>query len=558
MRMILQEVGGQHRRDEARGQQREEHLHRHRDAELLEELPGDAGHEARRREDRDDGQADRDHGEADFVGGLQRGAIGRLAHPHVAHDVLDLDDGVVDQNTGRQRDGEKADEVQREAENVHRPERREDRQRQRDRGDDGGADVAQEQQHDDDGENRAFEQRRDRGLVIALGEFHRGVDQLEIDIGIGDLQRIDALLHRGGDHHVAGALRALDAERHHRLAVEAGEGAAVGDGVGDGAEIVETDFAAAEQRNHGAGEFVERLGAGQRADRLVVLADLGAAAGKVDIGAAQALADIDGGQAGGLQPVRIERDQNLALDAADTLDLGDVAHALQRAFDDVVDEIGQLLRRLAGRDRGIGDDRQADHVDALDQRLVDVLRQVAADAGDGVLDVVQRAVGVGLKGELDRRHRQPVGDRRRDVSHALDAGYAVFDGLGDLRFQFGRRRAELRYRDRDHRDIGAGQARHGELGEAHPAEHQQDDRKHDGRQRIADRPCRDIQSHQRTRVRSRSSANMVLIWSPSCSEVPASATTISPTSRPSRISVLVSDTSPTRTFRVSTVFPLTT
>ena len=223
--------------------------------------------------------------------------------------------------------------------------------------------------------------RRDRGFVIALGEIDRGVDQFQVDVGIGDLQRVDALLHGGGDHHVAGALGALDAERHHRLAVEAGEGAAVGDGVGDGAEIVEPHLAAAEQRDHGAGELVQRLGAGQRADRLVVLADLGAAAGEVDIGAAQALADIDGGQPCGLQPVGIERDQNLALDTADALDLGDAAHALQRAFDDVVDEVGQLLRRLAGRDRGIGDDRQADDVDALDQRLVDVLRQVGAARG---------------------------------------------------------------------------------------------------------------------------------------------------------------------------------
>ena len=444
VRMVLQEVGGQHRRDEAGGQQREEHLHRHRDAELLEELPGDAGHEARRREDRDDGQRDRDHGEADLVGGLQRGAIGRLAHPHVAHDVLDLDDGVVDQDAGRQRDGEEADQVERESEHVHRPERREDRQRQRDRDDDGGADVAQEQQHDDDGEDGAFEQGRNRGFVIALGEVHRGVDQLEVDVGIGGLQRVDALLHGGGDHHVAGALGALDAERHHRLAVEAGEGAAIGDGVGDGAEIVETNLAAAEQRDHGAGEFVQGLGAGQRADRLIVLADLGPAAGEIDIGAAQDLADVDGGQARGLQPVGIQRHQDFALDTADALDLGDAAHALQRAFDDVVDEIGQLLRRLAGRDRGIGDDRQADHVDALDQRLVDVLRQVGAHPGDGVLDVVQRAVGVGLERELDRGQRQPVGDRRRDVPHALDAGDAVFDGLGDLRFQFGGRCAELR------------------------------------------------------------------------------------------------------------------
>src|SRR5439155_14849325 len=197
-------------------------------------------------------------------------------------------------------------------------------------------------------------------------------------------------------------------------------------------------------------------------------------------------------------------------------------------------------------------------VDPLDQRLVDVLRQIGAHPGDGVLDVVQRAVGVGFQRELDRGQRQAVGDRGGDVPHALDAGDAVFDGLGDLRFKLGGRRAELRDRDRDHRNVGGRQPCHRELGETYPAEHQQDDRKDDGRKRITDRPCRDVHSHQRTRVRSSSSANMVLIWSPSCSEEPASATTISPTSRPSRISVEVSDTSPTRTLRVSTVLSLTT
>src|SRR5437868_2222572 len=286
------------------------------------------------------------------------------------------------------------------------------------------------------------------------------------------------------------------------------------------------DFAAAEQRDHGAGEIVQRLGAGKGADRLVVLADFGAAAGEVDIGAAQALADIDGSQPRGLQPVGIERDQDFALDTANTLDLGDAAHALQRAFDDVVDEIGQLFRRLAGRDRSISDDRQANHVDALYQRLVDVLRQVGAHPRDGILDVVQCPIGIGLERELDRRQRQTVGDRGGDVAHAFDAGYAVFDRLGDLRFKFCRRSAELRYRNRDHGDVGGRQPRHRELGEGHPAQHQKDDREDDGWERVADRPCRDIESHQRTR-RSISSANMVLIWSPSCSEEPASATTVS-------------------------------
>src|SRR5207237_9474484 len=175
----------------------------------------------------------------------------------------------------------------------------------------------------------------------------------------------------------------LNAARRDRLAAGASQGATGSDSVGDGAEIVETNRAAAKQRDHGAGKIVQRLGAGQRPYRLIVLADLGAAAGEVNIGAAQALADVDGGQPRRLQPVGIERYENLALDTADALDLGDAAHALQRAFDDVVDEIGQLLRRLAGRDRGIGDDRQADDVDALNQRFGDVLGQVGEDAGDG-------------------------------------------------------------------------------------------------------------------------------------------------------------------------------
>ena len=79
---------------------------------------------------------DGDDGEPDLVGGLQRGAVGRFAHAHVAHDVLDLDDGVVDQDAGDDGDGEQADEVEREAGRVERPEGRDDGERQGDGGDD--------------------------------------------------------------------------------------------------------------------------------------------------------------------------------------------------------------------------------------------------------------------------------------------------------------------------------------------------------------------------------------------------------------------------------------
>ena len=122
-----------------------EHRNGNRHAELLEVLPGDAAHERHRREDRDDRQRDRDDGEADLVGGFERGAIRRFAHVHMAHDILDLDDRVVDENAGRKRDAEQADEVQRKPERAHRPERRDGGERQRNRRDQRRAHVAQEQ-----------------------------------------------------------------------------------------------------------------------------------------------------------------------------------------------------------------------------------------------------------------------------------------------------------------------------------------------------------------------------------------------------------------------------
>ena len=105
--------------------------------------------------------------------------------------------------------------------------------------DDGCAEIAQEQEHDDHRQCGAFEQRVDRRFIIAMREVDRRVDQLEVDVWVGPLELIDALLHRGGDDDVARAFRALDAERHDRLAVEPREGSPVGDCVRHDAKIIE-------------------------------------------------------------------------------------------------------------------------------------------------------------------------------------------------------------------------------------------------------------------------------------------------------------------------------
>ena len=88
------------------------------EAELLEEDAHPAFHEAHRHEHGDDGADGGDDGEADFVGGFERGGVGAFAHAHVPDDVLDLDDGVIDQDAGHQRQRDQRHHVEGEAEHF--------------------------------------------------------------------------------------------------------------------------------------------------------------------------------------------------------------------------------------------------------------------------------------------------------------------------------------------------------------------------------------------------------------------------------------------------------
>ena len=78
----------------------------------------------------------------------------------------------------------------------------------------------------------------------------------------------------------------------------------------------------------------------------------------------------------------------------------------------VVDEPRQLVGAHAVGAHRVGQQRAADHVDLGDHRLLDVERQVDADAGDGVAHLVERLVEVGLEAELDRGDRDALAHGR--------------------------------------------------------------------------------------------------------------------------------------------------
>ena len=106
----------------------------------------------------------------------QLGALlGRLRCGRVALNVFDDDDGVVDDEAGGERDAEERKRVDAEAEDLDEGKGADERDRDRDGGNDGGAPVLQEEEDDDDDDDDRFTDRRD-DLVDRFADDQGGVD----------------------------------------------------------------------------------------------------------------------------------------------------------------------------------------------------------------------------------------------------------------------------------------------------------------------------------------------------------------------------------------------
>ena len=399
----LQDVGRHHRRQHARHDQREEDRDRRRPAELHEELARNAGHEGGRQEHRDQREGGGDDRQTDLVGRFHRRLVRRLAHAQVAHDVLDLDDRIVDQDADHQRQAEQRDDVDREAEHVvHHGEGRDDRQRQRGGRHQRGAPVAQEEPDDDDGEDRALVQQVHRADVVLLHRLDEVEGLDELDVGVRLAQPGEFGLHAVVHVDLAGAERAHDLEADHAAAVEQRGAALLGHRVGHGGHLVQPHPPAVGQQHLDARQLVGRLHGGDRAHALLDAAHVGAAARRLLLDLAQLARDVGRRGVERQQLGRVELDAHLARHAADPRDGADAAHAQHRLGHVVVDEPAQALVVEPCRRHGVGQDRRAGQVHLADDRVAQVARQVAAHARHRVAHVVDRFLRGLLEPELDR------------------------------------------------------------------------------------------------------------------------------------------------------------
>ncbi len=200
------------------------------------------------------------------------------------------------------------------------------------------------------------------------------------------------------------------------------------------------------------------------------------------------LADAD---AGGLQRLRIELDGQLALDAADDADLGDAADAAQLVGDAGIDDAGQLRPGQRRRGQRQLDDREVVRIEAGQDRLLHLLRQIVADLRDAVADVLGRFLQVLREVELDGDDAEAVERVRLDLLDAADRGDLLLDRIDDLALDGVRRRARIGDRHRDDRRRHLGELVGVEAQQGEDAEDRDGDHHHDGHDRPFDGEIRD-------------------------------------------------------------------
>ena len=407
----------------------------------------------------------------------------------MAHDVLDLDDGVVDQDAHHQRQAQQRHRVEREAEQVvQRAEGGQHRQGQRGGRHQRGAPVAQEQEDHDHGQHGALDQQGHRAVEVF---FHR-IDEVEglghRHVGVFGAEFGQRRAHADGDLGFTSAFRAHDLEAHHRLAVEQGAAAPLGHRVADRGHLVQADATAIGQRDIQPRQLFGALDRGDGAHRLLDAADIGAAARGVLLHRAQLARDVGRGGVQGQQARGIELDAHLTRHPAHPRYRANAAHGEDGLADVVVDEPGQRHFVHPARSHGVGQDGRAGQLDLGHHGVAQVTGQIGAHALHCGAHVVQRLLSRLLEAEFDGDDGRAVQHLGVDVLHPLQRSDGVFQLACDFGLELGRRRAGQGRADGDGGQVDVRKLLHLHRLEAHHAEHGEHHEQHHRGDRIADAP----------------------------------------------------------------------
>src|SRR5260370_14319678 len=140
-RFMAEEAGAHHGRGRKRNEKRDANGHAENDGKLAEKTAHDAAHHENRDKDSHERSAHREHGETDFARALHGGIEGLHAAFDVTGDVLDDDDGVVNNETRTDGQRHEREIVQAVVAEIHHAESADEGKRDGHAGDDGGPDI---------------------------------------------------------------------------------------------------------------------------------------------------------------------------------------------------------------------------------------------------------------------------------------------------------------------------------------------------------------------------------------------------------------------------------
>ncbi len=387
-------------------------------------------------------QADAHQGAGDLAHGLPGGRQGRQALlVHDALDVLHHDDGIVHQEADGQHHGEHGEHVDGHAHILEDREGAQEHHRDRDGRDQGGAEVPEEEQHDQEDEDHGLDEGLhhlvdghgyEGGRLVGVvdldprGEIGGELVELGLD-ELGGVQRVGA---RGqADEHAGGRLPVelrvafvgLGSELGAGHIPEADRGAIRVDAEGDGPELL----GRLEEFLHIHGHIQPLALDGGEAARL--------AGGDLRVVGLHGLADVVGRDAVPHHAIRVEPDPHGVL-GAEGEDLADALHAA----DDILHIRGQVVAQVLGIHAAVRRGDGQDHEDVLrglgdrDAHLLHDLGHQGLGQLQLVLDLGPGGVGIGarLEGERDAAVAGGVAAGGH-VEQPVQARHLLLDDLGD-------------------------------------------------------------------------------------------------------------------------------
>ena len=195
----------------------------------------------------------------------------------------------------------------------------------------------------------------------------------------------------------------------------------------------------------------------------------------------------------------------------------------------MVHKPAELLLRHGGRAHRVVRNGIPFRVDALNDRLLNTFRQVAAYARHRITHVAHRSINGRADFKRNEQHRGAFGRSRGDIANIADIGDSALHLLENLRLHFGWGRSRLRHHHRDHREGNVRIQLNRQLNKGRQTHEGQHPKQHHWKYRVLNGPSRNI-SHGVDFPRPITRTD-----SPSFKKAPAVATTRSSPVSPSRM-----------------------